>query len=88
MGKSGLATPPIGSIQVLQRCHPYGVEEEIGQNGKIGVSNTAYKRRWRSNAKNFTHPSDKNYLTKHASYAIININSIAKTLKYAFFARS
>ena len=21
-----------GSIDVLQRCHPYGVEEEIGQN--------------------------------------------------------
>ena len=44
----------LGFIRVLQRCHPYGVEEEIGQ--KSG-ENLPYKRRQRSNAKNFTHPS-------------------------------
>ena len=32
--------------------------------------------------------SDKNYLTKRASYAIINTKPTAKTPKYAFFAVS
>ena len=41
------------SINILQRCHPYGVEEE---QVKIEVRNTAHKRRRKSNAKNFTHP--------------------------------
>ena len=43
----------LGSINILQRCHPYGAEEETGQ--KSG-KNLHYKRRQKSNAKNFTHP--------------------------------
>ena len=65
------------AINVLQRCHPYGVEEE---QVKIGVRNTIHKRRRRSNAKNFTHPGRMNALTAIRFYAILSEISLGLIL--------